>query len=86
MSPMDELAGRILALELMMQGFVMYRAMEQDLVPPQDFLAGMKKAMMGSLQHLSRPIDEHSDDAWISMGIALERLFSNVAKRIDAQP
>jgi hypothetical protein len=75
--------GRLIALELMIQGFMTQVVMESG-SEPSEFIKRWQDTMKLSLQNADRPIDERSDRVWECAIVALELLFSNVRKRTSA--
>lgn len=80
------LEGRIVAIELMLQGFMASYATESDANDPVKFLDGWQSAMRASLQNPSRPAGDYADETWGVAAESLEILFSNVRKRLGASP
>lgn len=81
----DWLQGRIIALELLVQGFMVQATSEQTDLSPSQCIRDREKTMKSSLQHLPRPVNESSDQIWEAAADSLTLLFSNARIRIDKQ-
>lgn len=81
MSKPEDLEGRIIALELLMRGFMAQVAIENS-ENPAEFVRGWKSEMLGSLQLMDRPIGDHEDAVWEKTADALNVAFDNVEARL----
>ena len=83
MASTEDIEGRLVALELLMRGFVVYAADQQTAVPPQEFLNNWERSMKASLQNLKRPIGPSADRIWERAVQALEEYFSVARDRLN---
>ena len=78
---LHHLQGRIIALEVLMRGFLTDLAMKSD--TPQVRAATMRKAFMASLQHLERPVGAAHDQIWSEAADALNLQFDCIETRLQ---
>lgn len=83
---MDEKAlahlhGRIVALELMLRGFMAERALAS--ADPAASLREWESGMMESFQHSSREVGDYQDAVWAEAVDAMRYQFREVRKRVD---
>ncbi len=79
-SDFEKLQGRIIALEILMRGFIWNLVSEYD--DPKSALERLKSGMLASLQHIERPLNESADATWGHAADALCEQFDAVAHRI----
>ena len=82
---LNNLQGRIIALELLMRGFIAKTAGDSQPGDPIAFLDEWKKAMFQSAQNLNRPVDEYADDVWGEAISALNLTFDSVKERLSGR-
>jgi hypothetical protein len=62
MSEYEHLHGRVVALELMVRGFITELAMRHP--DPASRVVGWRRDTLAAQQHVARPFDEASDAIW----------------------
>lgn len=77
---LENLQGRIIALELLMRCWLTGEAMSSD--DPLTTIQAMRDEMLGSLQNTTRPIDDASDAIWGEAADALNDTFEQAAVRV----
>jgi hypothetical protein len=80
---LNRLQGRIIALELLMDGVLMN--LVRTTADPAATLAGVRQAMIAGLQLLERPVGDEEDEIWDFAMQALEMRFGNVENRLQRQ-
>jgi hypothetical protein len=80
MSKYEHLHGRVVALELMVRGFITELAMRHP--DPASCVAGWRRDMLAVQQHVGWPFDEATDAIWAEAVTALNALFDAVETRV----
>ncbi len=78
-----EMQGRIIALELLVRGLLAEAVNRTD--QPVEAATRMKSSMLASLQNVTRPVNDYSDQIWEAAADALRRQLDDVIHRIHSK-
>lgn len=81
---LEHLQGRIIALELFMRGVLANFVAEDD--DPEATIQRLRSEMIGSLQHVERPLNDAADRIWGHAADALHMQFDEVLNRLRNLP
>lgn len=77
-----DLRGRVMALEMLLRLTLSAIASGQAGRHPVAVLDQVRRDQMSTLQHVERPISDHSDAVWGAMAAALAEAFDNTRARL----